>query len=220
MEPINRRLSRRLTPLLMSLRLTPNQVTLFGCWAGLMASWCFLQGTPRAWLFGAAWFQLAYLLDNCDGEIARITGKSSGFGSWLDTVTDCVIHVGFFTGLGIGVYRYTAQILWLKLGLIASTGVFLSYIAFLGEQFMTRGKEALRHPDPPAAHSPTTVSSKLRKIFREDFSFIVMASALVQQMSWLLWSGIVGSFLIGFYGVFSIVFRGYRLLATGYSRNQ
>src|SRR5262245_11779380 len=131
MQPLNRHLSRRVTPVLIALRLTPNQVTLLGFGAGCFAAWNFLHGSHTERIIGALWFQLCYLLDNCDGEVARQTGKISGFGSWLDTLTDCVIHKAFFISLGLGLSRQTGQPVWILLGGIAASGVLLSYIGYL-----------------------------------------------------------------------------------------
>jgi len=123
---INRRISQRVTPWLVPLRVTPNQVTLLSLAAGLIGAWHFREGTAGAWLAGALWLQLSYVLDNCDGELARLTGRSSGFGSWLDTISDCVIHTAFFFWLGVGVARSHTGPLWIWLGVLAAAGVFLA----------------------------------------------------------------------------------------------
>ncbi len=202
-----------MTPVFLSLGLTPNQVTLLGLAAGLFSALWFVRGEPTGWLIGALLFEMAYLLDNCDGEIARITGRSSGLGSWLDTVTDCLIHVGFFLGLGVGLSRSTANNLWLKLGLIATVGVFMTYAAFITEQVLKRGKEAWVHPDPPTGQGSSGFWGQLRKIFREDFSLIVIGSVLVHQMTWLLWGGILGSFYFCFSSLIAIVLHRFRPVA-------
>lgn len=177
----------------------------------MIAALYFYQGDPRSWVIGAIWFQAAYLLDNCDGEVARLTNRTSGFGSWIDTITDCLIHIGFFGGLGCGISRYTGNPVWFRLGLLACGGVLLSYLTFVAEQVQIRGRAAWIHPDPPQEEALKSFWKQLRKLFREDFSFVVLGSALVQQMAWLLWSGIAGSFLIGFASLLSITVRSGRL---------
>ena len=173
--------------------MTPNQVTLLAFCAGLVAGWDFLQGDAAHWLRGALWFQAAYVLDNCDGALARLTGRSSGFGSWLDTVADLAVHMLFFFGLGVAVWRKDPQGPWLWLGGLTAVGVFLCYVVSVLRQVQCRGSEAWAHPDPPKGTEDANFWSKARIVMRADFSFVVLASALAGHMAWLLWSGLGGA---------------------------
>ena len=193
--PINRQISSWITPWLAFFQLTPNQVTLLSLGAGFLSAWNFFQGMPRTWLLGAVWLEIAYVLDNCDGELARLTGTSSGLCSWLDTITDCLIHMTFFLCLGFGLYRFHSNPLWIHLGWISAGGVFLTYVTFILDQIRQRGKEALIHPDPPSGEGPPGLLGKVRKVFREDFSLVVLGSALLGHVAWLLWGGVFGAFI-------------------------
>jgi phosphatidylglycerophosphate synthase len=206
--PLNRQISRRLTPSLAWLGLTPNQVTLLALAAGLASGWMLLQGTPSGWIVGALFFELAYLLDNCDGELARMTRTASGLGRWLDTVTDCLSHIAFFLGLGFGVHRLDPNRLWIRLGELAAVGVFLTYLAFFLQQLQQRGPSAWAHPDPPGRGEPAPSPwEMLRVVLREDFSLVVLGSALLGQMAWLLWGGVLGAFLYLFIYTVSIAVK-------------
>ena len=211
--PINRRISCRLTPWLAALRLSPNAVTGLSLAAGMLASWNLQQGTAQGWLLASLWLQAAYLLDNCDGELARLTGRSSGLGSWLDTVADCLIHAAFFFALGVGLCRAESNRFWLRMGIAAAAGVLLSYLLYVFRQVRRRGREAWRHPDPPATEEPQGAWNRLRKSGREDFSLIVIASALAHQMGWLLWLGLLGAYGVGLLDLFSGVAAGRRMAA-------
>ncbi|MBI3323457.1 MAG: CDP-alcohol phosphatidyltransferase family protein [Candidatus Omnitrophica bacterium] len=194
MDPsLNRKISKRITPWLAWVGVTPNQVTLLSLLAGLLAGWDFLQGGAAHWIRGAAWFQAAYILDNCDGNLARLTGRTSGFGSWLDTVTDMLIHMAFFLGLGIGIWERDPRGPWLWLGILTAVGVFLAYLAGVLRQVKRRGAAAWAHPDPPAGTEDDDLWRRARVLMRGDFSFVVLASALAGQMAWLLWSGFAGA---------------------------
>ena len=193
--PLNRSISERITPRLAALRLTPNQVTLISLAAGLLAAWNFFQGSFWGGLFGALWLELSYLLDNCDGELARMTGSVSGLGSWLDTVADCLTHTAFFLALGVGFARTNPNPIWIRAGWFAAGGVFLTYAAFLVEQVQQRGRAAWIHPDPPVREEPSSLAGKLRKVFREDFSLIVLGAVLLGGLRWILWAGLIGSHL-------------------------
>ena len=205
--PLNRQISQWLTPGLAWMGLTPNQVTTLSLAAGLAGAWNFSLGTASAALIGALLFEASYLLDNCDGELARMTGQSSGFGSWFDLVTDCLIHMGFFLGLAVGLGRIHPNPFWIKLGFMTAGGVFLTYVTFLIEQVRFMGQEALRHPDPPR-EEPASMAEKLRKIFREDFSLLVFGSVLMGRTVWLLWAGMIGAHFYWIWTVGNLLKKG------------
>jgi len=196
MKTVNRSIAGAVVPVLARLPVTPNQVTLLGLATGLMAAWRFREGAA-GWLGGALWLQLSFILDNCDGTLARRQGRTSGFGSWLDTISDCVVNLAFFYALGVGLYRDSGQVLWARVGMATAAGVVFSYAMAFAAQVTRRGVDAWRHPDPPAGGPPESTLVVLRKRAREDFSWVVLAAALAHHMGWLLYCGLVSSFAIG-----------------------
>jgi phosphatidylglycerophosphate synthase len=44
--------------------------------------------------------QLKTLLDNADGQLARLTGRTSAFGRYLDSEVDLLVNAALFAGLG------------------------------------------------------------------------------------------------------------------------
>lgn len=96
-----RRLSPRLTWLLARLGWTPNAVTLcfIGCGlaAGAVAA---LGGLPAA--LAAAVLVQGYLLFDCsDGELARLLGRTSVTGVYLDGIGHYLGETAFLAGLGL-----------------------------------------------------------------------------------------------------------------------
>jgi phosphatidylglycerophosphate synthase len=194
MSTLNRRIARAVVPFLAQLPITPNHVTLVSLAFGLVAAGCFARG-PDGWVWGALWLQAAYVLDNCDGELARRQGTSSGFGSWLDTVVDCVVHMAFFWALAAGLDDGGG--LWFAVGGVTAVGVFLSYAMAFAAQVHARGADAWRHPDPPAGSPPPRSAwVRFRKRWREDFSWIILGAALAGHMAWLVVAGLLSSFAI------------------------
>ncbi len=202
MRTLNRSIALAVVPILARLPITPNVVTVVSLASGLAAAWCFSHGSA-GWVAGALWLQLSFVLDNCDGSLARLTNRFSGFGSWLDTISDCVVNMAFFYGLGLGLYRDSGKPFWLAAATVTAIGVFFSYAGSFAAEVAHRGAEAWRHPDPPKTQEPTLVG--LRKRAREDFSWIVLAAAVAGHMVWLLWCGLVSSFLIGASGVRTVL---------------
>jgi hypothetical protein len=54
--------------------------------------------------FGALLAQGAAVLDCCDGEVARAKFLQSRAGYWLDVVSDTVVHIALFLGIGVAVW--------------------------------------------------------------------------------------------------------------------
>src|SRR4051794_21636588 len=98
---LNRTLSQRLvTPALLALfpRITPNQVTLIAFAVVVAAAAGFSVGSPVA---AALLVALASVLDGRDGEVARLTYRSSPYGAFLDAVLDRAADGILFTGAAI-----------------------------------------------------------------------------------------------------------------------
>jgi choline kinase/phosphoglycolate phosphatase-like HAD superfamily hydrolase/phosphatidylglycerophosphate synthase len=98
---LNRTLSQRVvTPALLALfrRITPNQVTLIAFAVAVAAATAFAVGAPIA---AALLVVLASVLDGSDGEVARLTHRSSPYGAFLDAVVDRAADGILFTGAAI-----------------------------------------------------------------------------------------------------------------------
>ncbi len=101
--PISRYLNRPVSGLISSrvarLPVTPNQWTYasFGC--GCAGAVAFAVGSPRA---AAVLVHAGALLDEVDGEVARLKGMSSAEGALLDMTLDRVSDVALLGGLALG----------------------------------------------------------------------------------------------------------------------
>ena len=98
---LNRALSQRVvTPALLAVfpRITPNQVTLIAFAVAVAAAACFAVGAPIA---AALLVALASVIDGSDGEVARLTYRSSAYGAFLDAVLDRAADGILFTGAAI-----------------------------------------------------------------------------------------------------------------------
>jgi phosphatidylglycerophosphate synthase len=82
---------------------TPNHLTTVRLAVGLAAAAAFLPGT-YAWSNAAALLLiLSNFLDHTDGELARISGKSSRIGHIYDLASDAAVTILLFIAIGIGV---------------------------------------------------------------------------------------------------------------------
>jgi archaetidylinositol phosphate synthase len=108
--------------------LTPNHVTTLRLATGLTASMIFAQGTYGwAAIIGGCIFLLSMLLDRADGELARHTNQMSVAGHRYDLVSDCMVGISTFIGIGIGV-GHTAGLNALWLGALAGLGIGVLFL--------------------------------------------------------------------------------------------
>lgn len=82
--------------------LTPNQITMISGLFRCLAVGLFLQGGDWALVLGGFSFQLAYLIDCVDGPVARLKGKTSVLGRYLDHLSDLVGDVLILVALAWG----------------------------------------------------------------------------------------------------------------------
>lgn len=104
---LNVRLSVPISKLIVDTGIPPNAVTLFMVLCpGLFAA--YLVTRPDDYLrlacAGVFW-QLASILDGCDGEIARVKLAETKFGAWLDTVTDNLAYLCGYAALMAGMWH-------------------------------------------------------------------------------------------------------------------
>ncbi len=91
---------------------TPNQLTTVRLATGIAAAGILAVGRDPWPDVGAGVFMLAMVLDRADGELARLTGKTSPFGHTYDLAADALCNALIFVALGValrdGVYGYWA----------------------------------------------------------------------------------------------------------------
>jgi archaetidylinositol phosphate synthase len=103
-------------------RITPNQLTSVRLGVAIGAAALMAVG-PRWHIYGAGLFVLSMLLDRADGELARITGRTSPWGHTYDLFSDALANTLIFVGIGIGL-RAEAFGLWsIPMGILAGGGV-------------------------------------------------------------------------------------------------
>jgi phosphatidylglycerophosphate synthase len=125
MEVVFSKLSIRLSYLLSYTSVTPNQLTVVSVLLALISAGLILQPDYDFRILGIVVWFLAWLLDDCDGQIARYKCMETEFGHWFDEVTDRVKDVGLFTGVTLLAVRQTGSIeasLW---GLLALGGTIV-----------------------------------------------------------------------------------------------
>jgi phosphatidylglycerophosphate synthase len=102
-RPWDARLARWLVTPLGDSWVTPNHLTTVRLAVGLGAAWAFTYGTYAWSNIAALLLILSNFLDHTDGELARVSGKSSRIGHVYDLVSDAVVTILLFIAIGVGV---------------------------------------------------------------------------------------------------------------------
>ena len=145
-RPWDARLARRLVTPLKNTRTTPNHLTTVRLAFGLAAAAAFLPGTYGWTNIGALLLILSNFLDHTDGELARITGKTSRTGHIYDLASDAVVTILLFVAIGIGIGTKVGSVLQMPpavLGLVAGSAVALIFYLRMRIEAMA-GKSASR----------------------------------------------------------------------------
>ena len=97
-------------------RVRPEQLVIAHTGLGLLAAGCLARGRERA---AAALLQVVTVLDNADGQLARLRRQESELGRYLDTEFDTVVNAALFAAIGYRTRRWRASLA----ALLALTGL-------------------------------------------------------------------------------------------------
>jgi len=195
----NRRVSLFLTRPLIRMGIKPNPLSVACLAIGMASCWFIAQGGYFHSVLGAFLFEFASIFDGCDGEVARLTYRTSKFGGFVDMVGDAVIFVLFFACLPVGLYRDSNRPVWLVLGVLAllSMGIFyLQLTAFMKKKKLGNYVVGVVKDIEQSAGRPgfsgrlDRAAAKIAFIYRRDFfstgAFIVIALGGAGGLMWVL----------------------------------
>jgi phosphatidylglycerophosphate synthase len=144
-KPWDSRLAHRLVLPLRATSVHPNHVTTLALATGLAASACYARATPVSANLGAALWVVACVLDHADGELARLTGKTSVFGHRYDRAADLVVKLSLFAGMGASLRHGPLQHWGIPLGLLGGSAL-LAIFLLRGAMARRRGAAAYAQP--------------------------------------------------------------------------
>ena len=163
----------------------------FGLSAGLFC----LKGDYFSIITGAFLFLICYVLDNCDGEIARTKDMRSAFGMRYDTFVDWIVHTCFFVCLGWGATSLTGQEWWLLAGIVAGFGGSVNYCIELYQNKTKLHASQLSEEDSSPKDDDTKMDKFVlnARVIRSDFCFIVLVLSLGDVLWYLLPPAAIGA---------------------------
>ena len=125
--------------------ITPNHLTslrlLFGVFAGIF----FAIGEYKYSNIGAFCFVISNFLDHADGELARLKNEISPNGHVYDLISDALVNIFLFIGIGIGLMQTNLGVYACMMGIIA--GLSVAGIFYMRNYIeMNIGKQNARQP--------------------------------------------------------------------------
>jgi phosphatidylglycerophosphate synthase len=142
---------------LRNTRVTPNQVTL----ASLVV--CALSGAMLLWRDDYAWvlaavvvFEISFILDCADGQLARLRGRASVLGHLLDFLTDEIKAMMLYGCVAVHLWRFSGDQRYLVIGI---AGMFFLASGIALTSFMRRPEYGA--PPPTADGQPAVIQRRI-----------------------------------------------------------
>ncbi len=192
---INRPISNRISKWLLKTPVTPSQISIFNLLVSILSGGLLATGSPLYVVLGGVLFQLASILDGCDGEVAVIKLQDSKSGALVDTVTDQLSYVAFVVGVAIGAYQVTKDLAILAIS--GGTVLLLMLIFAAGYAYIKRKNSssfrelngaivAFKDRPQPAWH--LRLFSWISPMGRRDmFAFLSFLILLTGNIVWFYW---------------------------------
>ncbi|MBI06807.1 MAG: CDP-alcohol phosphatidyltransferase [Rhodospirillaceae bacterium] len=119
----DQRIARLFVRPLVNTPVTPNQITVLRLLTGLGACGCLAYGETPVIHWGAGLFVISNFIDHMDGELARLSGKTSRFGHLFDIYSDVIVHILLFVSIGIGLSDgWLGEVAWI-MGVVSGISV-------------------------------------------------------------------------------------------------
>jgi len=127
------RAARWLVTPLVHTRVTPNHLTTLRLVIGLAGAIHLALGGFAHANIGAFLIVLSNFVDHTDGELARISGKTSRIGHFYDLAADALVTVLLFVGIGYGLGAAAPDAAWLVPPVVPGgiAGIAVATIFFL-----------------------------------------------------------------------------------------
>ncbi len=121
---LNRPLASLIVRLVYSTPITPNGLTFFSFFLGILGAFFLSRGEYIYFIPGGIAIQLSSIMDCADGMLARSKNMCSEFGAHLDIFLDRIMDFSMIIGVSVGVYTALDNKAFLILGFLAA-GLYL-----------------------------------------------------------------------------------------------
>ena len=150
----------------LQIRVTPVGVTLLGGLVGLFAGHLYYYRDLRLNIIGMVLHVFANVLDNADGQLARMTGKASREGRIIDSVVDHIVFINIYLHLFLRCMAegFSPAIFWLAL----AAGLSHSLQAAAADYFRNGFVYFVNGPSKAKFDSSDDLSAEYRRLNWRD----------------------------------------------------
>ncbi len=141
-QKITRKISIRLTKLLLHTNITGNQVTILWCFIDICGGLMFIVNLYWLNLLASLFLHIAFILDCTEGEIARYRNTCSLKGKYLDRLCHTVAYPLIFIGISIGVYNVYHDLIYLVMGYMVVVFFFGMWLANADLKLILRNRNS------------------------------------------------------------------------------
>lgn len=125
---VGRPMALRVTQTIAPWGISANAVTLWAWALAVAAAGSFAIGATWSWIVGSVLWQLWYLLDHVDGQLARLRRTESLDGVALDYLMHHTLHLLMPLGLCGGIAACRLEPLWVYVGVVWSLALLLLHL--------------------------------------------------------------------------------------------
>lgn len=124
---VTHRISIRVVRLIKDCDIEPDHITLLSIILGIVASCLFMIPRVLTYFLGALFLESYYVLDAVDGQYARLKEKTSVTGAYFDYISNHIVQSLVFIGMGIGLFRFEGNPMFMVAGFFAAWGIGFMY---------------------------------------------------------------------------------------------
>jgi len=203
---LNRVFSIYITWFFVHFPISPNQITILGTLVYLGGSALFIFNSFNLYLAGLGLLFLSFLLDACDGEVARFRKfKGAGIGgAYVEPVSHDIMYSFFFLPIGIGASLASGNLLPIIASFIATTGKLLFRLAELRYDFLERVLTEARGEVFKYSKGGSAPTSLVYFVYRNFFTgtgmfLLLIVAVLIKHIDYFLYFYAVSFFLFWCY---------------------
>jgi len=194
---LNRPVSIRMSRVVASMPITPNQTTIIAFLIGLAGIYFLFTGSYVGAIAGMLLIQLNSIVDGVDGELANLRHQRSEFGGYLDSICDELLNTLLYISCGYYLSRNGYGPAYVYLGLLAGLGSF----AYALIHWHCKLKHGLGFYWWWDAYKPRkriqremTPYFYLRKLFCKDSIILLFLFAVIFGfLHWLVWAAAIAA---------------------------
>jgi phosphatidylglycerophosphate synthase len=165
---------------------TPNQLTTLRLLTAIAAALLLATADRGLSIIGGAIFLVSFFLDRADGDLARLSGRSSPWGHRFDMFADYSANILVFLGIGLGLQESALGASAIALGAVAGSAITL---IFWLVRFVERAEGAAVFPSAGGFDPDDAMIVIPLAIWLDGEMYILMAAALGAPtfFGWSVW---------------------------------